>query len=146
MVDAGKILEPVTQLAQRRSQPLILELDLTEGLHEGAPADPVSAVLGMRRPRLQDVLDGLKRARTDDRVQALVAKIGGKPIGFGAVQELRAAVQAFGEAGKLTVAWAETFGEFGPGTVPYYLATAFERVALQPSGDVVITGVALEEK
>ena len=146
MVDAGKILEPVTQLAQRRTQPLILELDLTEGLIEGAPADPVSAVLGMRRPRLQDVLDGLKRARDDDRVKALVAKVGGRPIGFGAVQELRAAVKAFGESGKLTVAWAETFGEFGPGTVPYYLATAFERVALQPSGDVSITGVALEEK
>ena len=146
MVDAGKILEPVTQLAQRRTQPLILELDLTEGLIEGAPADPVSAVLGMRRPRLQDVLDGLKRARDDDRVKALVAKVGGKPIGFGAVQELRAAIRAFGDAGKLTIAWAETFGEFGPGTVPYYLATAFARIALQPSGDVVITGVAMEEK
>ena len=146
MVDAAKLLDPVTQLAQRRTQPLILELDLTEGLIEGPPADPVSAVLGMRRPRLQDVLDGLRRARTDDRVKALVAKVGGRPLGFGAVQELRAAIAEFRESGKRTVAWAETFGEFGPGTVPYYLASAFEHVALQPSGDVVITGVAIEEK
>lgn len=146
MVDAAKLLGPVTQLAQRRAQPLILELDLTDGLMEGPPADPVSAVLGMRRPRLQDVLDGLRRARGDDRVKALVAKIGGRPLGFGVVQELRAAIAAFRKAGKRTVAWSETFGEFGPGTVPYYLATAFEHIALQPSGDVVLTGVAIEEK
>lgn len=146
MVDAAKLLGPVTQLAQRRAQPLILELDLTEGLMEGPPADPVSAVLGMRRPRLQDVLDGLRRARGDDRVKALVAKIGGRPLGFGVVQELRAAITAFRRSGKRTVAWAETFGEFGPGTVPYYLASAFEHIALQPSGDVVLTGVAIEEK
>lgn len=146
MVDAAKLLDPVTQIAQRRAQPLILELDLTEGLIEGPPGDPISALLGMRRPRLQDVLDGLRRARTDDRVKALVAKVGGRPIGFGAVQELREAITAFRESGKRTVAWAETFGEFGPGTVPYYLASAFEHVALQPSGDVVVTGVAVEEK
>lgn len=149
MVDAAKILDrmsQVTPIGQRRAQPLILELDLTDGLQEGPPSDPLSAVLGMRRPRLQDVLDGLRRARTDDRVRGLVAKVGGRPIGFGAVQELRTAVTAFRAAGKGTLAWAETFGEFGPGTVPYYLATAFERIALQPSGDVGVTGIAIEEK
>ncbi|HEY3684580.1 MAG TPA: signal peptide peptidase SppA [Streptosporangiaceae bacterium] len=149
MVDAARILDRMTQmtpLAQRRAQPLILELDLTEGLHEGPPSDPVSALLGMRRPRLQDVLDGLRRAASDDRVKGLVAKVGGRHIGFGAVQELRAAVTEFRRAGKGTLAWSETFGEFGPGTVPYYLATAFERIALQPSGDVGVTGVAIEER
>ena len=29
--------------------------------------------------------------------------------------------------------------------MPYYLATVFERIYLQPSGDVGLTGVALEE-
>lgn len=146
MVDAAKVFDQVTQLARRRTQPLVLELDLTEGLTEGPPVDPLSALLGMRRPRLSDVLDGLRRARDDGRVTALIAKLGGRPIGFGAVQELRAAVAEFRAAGKTTVAWAETFGEFSPGTVPYYLASAFERICLQPSGDVVITGVAIEEK
>jgi protease-4 len=60
-------------------------------------------------------------------------------------QELRDAVRAFRDSGKLAVAWVETFGETGHGTVPYYLATAFERIYLQPSGDVGLTGVSLEE-
>ncbi|NJP90274.1 signal peptide peptidase SppA [Nonomuraea sp. FMUSA5-5] len=146
-MDAGKaIIETVEKLRQRRTAPLILELDLTEGLTEGPPADPLAAVLSMRKPRLADVLSGLKRARQDPRVKALVVKIGGQPLGLAMVQELRQAVIHFRASGKLTVAFSESFGEFGGGTVPYYLATAFERLYLQPSGDVGLTGVALEQR
>ncbi|MFI7639537.1 signal peptide peptidase SppA [Nonomuraea sp. NPDC049400] len=146
-MEAGKaIFETVEKLRQRRTAPLVLELDLTEGLTEGPPTDPLSAVLSMRKTRLSDVLSGLKRARQDSRVKALVVKIGSNPLGLAMVQELRQAVIHFRASGKLTVAFAETFGEFGGGTVPYYLASAFERVYLQPSGDVGLTGVALEQR
>ncbi len=57
-------------------------------------------------------------------------------------QELREAVLAFRAGGKPAVAWAETFGEFGPGTAPYVLATGFEEIWLQPSGDVGLLGAA----
>ncbi|MFF5259110.1 signal peptide peptidase SppA [Actinomadura viridis] len=144
MVDPGTIVNVIKQARDRRTAPLILELDLSDGIVETAPSDPVSALMSMRRNHLRDVLDGLRRARGDARVRALVVKIGGG-VGLAMAQELREAVQAVREAGKLTVAWAETFGETGRGTVPYYLATAFERVYLQPSGDVGLTGVALEE-
>jgi protease-4 len=135
----------IGRVRQRRRAPLILELDLTEGLAEEPPADPLSAVMTMRRPRLADVLDGLRRARADDRVRALVVKLGGRRIGLARVQELRAAVAEFGRSGKATVAWAETFGEFSPGNAAYYLATAFDRIWLQPSGDVGLTGLSLEQ-
>src|SRR6516162_6521450 len=48
-------------------------------------------------------------------------------------------------SGKATVAWGETFGEFSPGNAAYYLATAFDRIWLQPSGDVGLTGLSLEQ-
>ncbi|MEU7002239.1 signal peptide peptidase SppA [Nonomuraea sp. NPDC046570] len=146
-MDATKaIFESVDRLRQRRTAPLVLELDLTEGLTEGPPADPLSAVLSIRKPRLADVLSGLKRARNDSRVKALIVKIGGAPLGLAMVQEIRQAVVDFRASGKLTVAFGETFGEFGQGTVPYYLASAFERVYLQPSGDVGLTGVVMEQR
>jgi protease-4 len=138
------LTDRITRLRQRRTAPLILELDLTEGIAEEPPTDPVSAVLAMRRTRLADVLDGLRRARDDDRVRALIVKVGGRRIGLARVQELRTAIQEFGGTGKLTVAWAETFGDFSPGNVPYYLATAFDRIYLQPSGDVGLTGISVE--
>lgn len=144
MVDPGTVVNLVKQARDRRVAPLVLELDLTDGLVETAPADPLTAVLSMRRLHLRDVLDGLRRARGDERVRALVVKVAGG-IGLAKAQELRDAVRALREAGKLTVAWAETFGEGGRGSVPYYLATAFDRIYLQPTGEVGLTGVALEE-
>jgi protease-4 len=144
MVDAGKVVELFNEARQQRTAPLILELDLSDGMVESAPADPLAAVMARRKTHLRDVLDGLRRGAADSRVRALVVKMAGG-VGLATVQELRQAVQAFRDAGKITVAWTESFGETGRGTVPYYLASAFERIYLQPSGDVGLTGVALEE-
>jgi protease IV len=138
----------VTQIeeAGRRRADLILELDLTESLVEGVPHDPVSTVLARRRTPLRMVVEHLRRAGQDRRVRALVAKVGGSQSALApaGAQELREAVQAFRTHGKLAVAWAETFGEFGKGSVAYSLATAFDEIWLQPSGDLCLTGIAAE--
>jgi protease IV len=142
---ARQITEQVSRLRQRQTAALILELDLTDGIGEGPVTDPLSALMSRRKIRLPDVIEGLRRARQDDRVRALVVKVGGGRIGLARMQEIREAVTAFRESGKLTVAWSETFGEFTHGNVPYYLATAFDRIYLQPSGSLGLTGVAIEQ-
>jgi protease-4 len=136
-----------TQLAKLRQHytaPLILELDLTDGITETRPSDPVSALVNKNRAPLPDILDALRRARDDHRVAVLVVKLGGKSIGLAAVQELRQAIKELAAAGKSTIAWAESFGEFSASNVQYYLATAFEKIWLQPSGDLGLTGIAIE--
>ncbi|PSK97467.1 signal peptide peptidase A [Murinocardiopsis flavida] len=140
MVESVSIAR-LSRIRQRRTAPLILEVDLTEGLADETPTDPIGQILAMRRQRLSDVVEGIRRGAADPRVKALVAKVGGQPIGLAKVQELRSAVQVFGQAGKPTVAWSESFGEFGPGTVHYYLACAFSEIALLPSGSVGLTGI-----
>ena len=141
-----QVIGQIQEAGRRRTAEVILELDLTEPLIEGVPQDPLGAVLARRRTALEAVLEGLRRAGRDPRVRALVVKLGGprSVLSPARAQELRAAVSGFRGEGKLTVAWAETFGELGQGTVPYYLATAFDEVWLQPSGGVGITGVAAE--
>jgi protease IV len=134
----------LARLRQHSTAPLILELDLTEGISETRPADPVTAITARNKAVLPDVLDGLRRARDDDRVAVLLVRLGGKGVGLAAVQEVRRAVTEFAEAGKATVAWAESFGEFSASNVQYYLATAFEKIWLQPSGDLGLTGIAVE--
>src|ERR1019366_9303403 len=91
-----QLTEQVTRLRQRQTGPLILELGLTEG----PVTDPLSAIMSRRKVRLPDVLEGLRRARHDDRVRALVVKVGGGRIGLARMQELREAVSAFRESGK----------------------------------------------
>src|SRR5271165_6934556 len=140
----AQIAARLARFRQHRTAPVILELDLTDGIAEARPTDPLSAVMPRNRVVLADVLDGLRRARDDDRATGLVARLGGKAIGLAAVQELRRAVADFAAAAKTTVAWAESFGEFSASNVQYYLATAFEKVWLQPSGDLGLTGIAVE--
>ncbi len=123
---------------------VLLELDLTEPPLEAPPADVVGYLQARRRPTLRGVVDTLRDAAADDRVVGLVARVGGGGLPLARAQELRAAVRAFAATGKPAVAWAETFGEGGPGTVPYLLATGFGELWLQPSGELGMTGVVLE--
>ncbi|MGH7114600.1 MAG: signal peptide peptidase SppA, partial [Stellaceae bacterium] len=57
------------------------------------------------------------------------------------VQQVRDAIAAFRAKGKFAIAFADSFGEFGGGTRPYYLASAFDRIWLQPMGSVGLTGL-----
>jgi protease-4 len=58
-------------------------------------------------------------------------------------QEIRDAVTRFRSKGKRAVAYAESFGEFGPANTAYYLATAFDRIYIQPSGNIGLTGLGI---
>jgi protease IV len=143
---AENVVTGFEEARRRRTADLVLELDLTEPLLEEPPQDPMGALLARRRSSLRTVLRGLHRAAKDARVRALVVKLGGSrsALGLSQAQELQDAVRDIRDHGKLAIAWAETFGEFGNGSVPYVLATSFEEIWLQPSGDLGLTGVATE--
>jgi protease-4 len=122
----------------------ILEVDFTRGLQEQASEDLVTGLLLPRHLTVRDVVEALHRAATDDRVVALIARVGTAHIGLAQLQEVRDAVLAFREKGKRAVAYAPTFGEFDAGNGAYYLATAFDTIYLQPSGDIGLTGLIAE--
>jgi protease-4 len=119
--------------------PVLLELEVTRGLLEAPPATPVDALRSIRTPTLRGVVRAIEQAAEDDDVVGLVAHLGGE-IGYASAAELRAAVTTFRAAGKRTVAWAETFGEMGPGNSSYHLATGFEQIWIQPTGDLGLIG------
>jgi len=123
---------------------VLLEANFEQPLVEDIPETPTSKLMLEDRTTLRDVVDAIDRASTDDRVKGMVAKIGAVPMGMAQTQELREAVQRFRAHKKIALAYAETFGEFGPGNNSYYLATSFDQIYLQPSGDVGLTGVILE--
>ncbi|NJN65103.1 MAG: signal peptide peptidase SppA [Acidobacteria bacterium] len=122
----------------------ILELDLEQGLVEYIPEDPAAKLFMSDVLTIHDVVAALEKARTDERVVGFYARIGSGGIGMAQAQELRDAVKKFRESGKPAFAFAETFGEYSPGNVGYYVATAFDEIWLQPSGDIGLTGFALE--
>lgn len=119
----------------------ILEVNFEAGTIEAIPDDPLAEVMLKGTVTVRDIVDALDRAAEDRRVKGLVAKIGAGGMGFAHIQDVRDAVIRFRESGKPTVAWAETYGEFSAGNGGYYLATAFDRIYVQPSGDVGLTGL-----
>jgi len=123
---------------------IILSVDLTRGLAEGAHEDRLLRLLVGGEPSLRDVLDGIETASGDPRVKGLLARVGDDGLGLGKIQELRDAIAAFRAKGKFALAFSDSFGEFGPGTRPYYLATAFDEIWLQPMGNVGLTGLYAE--
>ncbi|ANE82089.1 signal peptide peptidase SppA [Mycobacterium adipatum] len=116
----------------------VLELDLQSAPPESLGFDPLALIsLGGKPLTLRQTVDALHRAAEDDRVAGLIARIQLSAAAPGPVQELRDAIALFGTA-KPTLAWAETY----PGTLSYYLASAFGEVWMQPSGTVGLIGFA----
>ncbi len=123
---------------------IVLSADLDQNLAEGQGPDVVSRALFGDKMTLRDFLDALEQAGNDPRVKGLYARLGDDSLGLARVQQVRDAIAAFRAKGKFAIAFADTFGEFGPATRPYYLATAFDQIWLQPMGDVGLTGLYSE--
>lgn len=120
---------------------IVLEIDFEKGLEEYAPTESVASLFSEKELSIKDTVFAIKKAAQDDRVLGLVARVGSTPIALATVQEMREALLAFRSKKKPAIAYSETFGEFGPGNNAYYLATAFDKVYLQPSGDIGLTGL-----
>ena len=123
---------------------VILTLDLADGVAERASAGPLAWTSFGHALTVRDLVEGLDAAGRDPRVKGLVARLGSGDLAMARAQEVRDAILAFRKQGKFALAFAETFGEAGDGNTHYYLATAFDEIWLQPSGDVGLTGVRLE--
>ncbi len=116
----------------------VLELDLRSMPPETSGFDPLAMITGGNRPvSLRDTVSAIYRAAEDPRVAGLIARVQLTASPAAAVQELREAIVAF-TAAKPSLAWAETY----PGTLSYYLASAFGEVWMQPAGSVGLIGFA----
>lgn len=123
---------------------IVLELDLRQSLSE-APSLGGFSGLGIKRGlTVSEVVLALDRAGRDPRVSGLLAIAGDQTQGMGIAQELRQAVGRFRATGRDTVIWSDSFGELTSGLEAYYLATAFDQIALQPAGMVGVSGITAE--
>jgi protease-4 len=118
----------------------VLELDLRVAPPETSGLDPLAIITGGGRALvLREAVSALHRAAEDPRVAGLIAQVQLPAVAAGPVQELREAIAAF-TAVKPSLAWAETY----PGTLSYYLASAFGEVWMQSSGTVGLIGFATD--
>ena len=123
--------------------PVLLELDLTRGLLEAVPEEPLAAFRARDTPVLPTTVRRLAEAAASPSVGGLVITVSAA-ISLAQAHELGQAVAAFRAAGKKVVAWSETYAEQGNGTAAYLLASFADEILVQPSGGVGLVGVGVE--
>jgi len=136
--------EPLLIRVEPLPERAVLILDLTGGIATTRPDNPLARVSLGAVPVLREVVDALDAAAADKRVQGLFLRVGSGAMSLAQAQELRDAILDFRAAGKPTVAFAESFAPGGLGTIHYYLASAAERLWLQPTGELNMPGFRLE--
>ena len=149
VVTAAFVIGVVTFTLTARDAPsppdrMVLAIDLGRGIVERDRPDVFQTLTRTGPLVLRDTLEAIRAAATDERVAGLVLDIGSAPVTLTDAQAIRRAVAAFRASGKFAHAFGESYGGLGNGTVAYYLASAAEKVWMQPSGTLGIVGVAIE--
>tara|TARA_B100001123_G_scaffold83999_1_gene96175 strand:- start:19299 stop:21050 length:1752 start_codon:yes stop_codon:yes gene_type:complete len=130
LATAGPTIEP-------RS---VLWLRLPSNLTEYVPESLLGQLIAGRRDTVNSVVEALRKAKVDERIEAVVV-IPSPQLGmWGKVQEVREAILDFKESGKPIIAYLE----YG-GSQQYYLATAADKIFLTPTSSVDLVGVASYE-
>ncbi len=119
----------------------ILNITITGALTEKAGFDPFNLDHAISMREMQRALRG---AAKDSRIKGVFLDFTDN-LPLAQAEELHASVAAFRQSGKKIYAFADTFGEQGPGAGEYYLAAACDKVWLQPMGMVGLMGIGADE-
>lgn len=91
----------------------------------------------------QDVIKALRIAADDGKVDALYVKMNDNWLGLADTGEIRELIEKIKKNGKNTEIYSEVIGLSGTGASAYYLASVFDKIWLQPTGEVNFTGISL---
>lgn len=88
---------------------------------------------------LNDLRAMLKKAETDDNIKGVYLDLQNIGTGFASVEELRNSILEFKKSGKFVYAYSEIYSQKA-----YYLATAANKVYLNPQGGMEFKGLAAQ--
>lgn len=98
------------------------------------------SLFDLERKTLRGLVERMDKAGKDEEVVGAVLLLDDVTMGWGQVQELRAAIQRLRDAGK------QVYCHLAAGGMGNYLvAAACDRISMVPSGTLLLTGIAAEE-
>jgi protease-4 len=126
-------------LADNSVLQLKLDADIIELHSEGSITD--LEILGGGSPQIG--LVGLKNAilyaGKDPKIKGIYLDISSPGAGFATLEEIRSALMQFRASGKWVITYANVLSEGA-----YYLATASDKIFLNPNGEVELDGLVIE--
>jgi protease-4 len=122
----------------------VLELDLRDPLSDQAPQSPLAGI-GRRSKSVMGIIEGLRRAETEDRVKGLLIRLPEDGLEPGAADELRLAIRHFRATGKPVVAFSQGLYPAGAITATYMVGAASGELWMQPGSSFQVTGLTNED-
>jgi protease-4 len=130
---------------------IILVINFNRELVERTQAVPdsihalIDTVTHDEQLSLHDVVYALDHGSKDPHVLGVVGLFGENTPHLSQGEEIRVALQKFRAAGKFSYAFSTGYGGYGPGNSAFYLASNFEKVWLQPVGQLGLAGMRMEQ-
>jgi len=94
---------------------------------------------GNKTVGLNDILDCIRKAKTDDNISGIYLNPSDVQAGLGTVEEIRSALKDFKTSGKFIYAYADNLSQKA-----YYLSTVADSLVLNPQGSVDFRGLGGE--
>lgn len=117
-----------------------LMLELEGEIPETAPVEfPIPFLEQRTPPTVTDAWATLRKAAADHRIKAIVFEPRDLAIGWGKLEEIRGDLENFRKSGKPIYAYLKT-----PGAREYYLATAANRIYMDPEDELDLKGMRFE--
>ena len=123
----------------------ILRIDFSEIITDSPSSDPLAGLnlVSLQRTRqlpLLQALRAIEAAASDDRIKGIYLRMngGGGVAGTALLEELREALEEFGQTGKFIVAYNEVYSQG-----QYYLASVADRIYMQPEGGMDWSGLSM---
>jgi protease-4 len=119
----------------------ILLVELNEQIVERCADNPLNYLPGSFAPArqigLNDILENIKKAKEDENIAGIFMELSYIRAGISTVEEIRNAILDFRESGKFVISYGDIYTQKA-----YYLASASEKVYINPAGDISFTGLA----
>ncbi|MFO7723317.1 MAG: signal peptide peptidase SppA [Bacteroidales bacterium] len=120
----------------------VLHVSFDLPIQDRAPRSPFDAfgTMGGKRPLgLNQILESIENAATDDRIKGIWLELGVMPSGMATVEEVRVALGEFRKSGKPVIAYGDMVSQSS-----YYLATAADKIYLNPVGNIQFSGLSAQ--
>jgi protease IV len=88
---------------------------------------------------LNDILNNIEKARLDTNISGIYLEMSSMSTGIATIEEIRNALLNFKKSGKFVIAFGNLYSQGA-----YYLATAADKVFLNPGGSVDFVGMSAE--
>ncbi len=122
----------------------VLKLDLNYDVPEKTVENPLAALsIGNTEPKkaigLYEIRECIHKAKTDDNIKGIYLHMGLNDNGYATLEGIREALLDFRKSGKFVYAFGDVYSQKA-----YYLATAADKIYVNPSGGIELKGFGRE--